>query len=135
MTDPAFQKLPECDRCWFNAGSPYLCCSVHPTGMQSDRCPDFREDAAAAHQHREFLSLAWVTASEQGQWEPEGASYYGNELVINTEQRWNREQKLALLDWHPLFTGRCPSCEVTLLETAPPRLYWDCACGWRDDSV
>ena len=135
MTDPAFQKLPECDRCWFNSGSPYLCCSVHPTGVQSDRCPDFREDAAAADQHREFMALEWVADGGKGLWEPDGASYYGNELVITPEQRWNWEQKEAMLDWHPLFTGRCPHCEMPLIETAPPRLYWDCACGWRDDSV
>lgn len=136
MTEPqSFHRLPECDRCWFNPGSPYLCCGVHPQGMQSDRCPDFRADATAAYQHREFLSLAWVTDSDQVQWEPEGASYYGNELVITTEQRWTRERKLALLDWHPLFTGRCTSCEVPLPPTEPPRVYWDFTCGWWDDSV
>jgi hypothetical protein len=108
---------------------------VHPLGVQSDRCPDFREDAAVADQHREFMALEWVADGGKGLWEPDGASYYGDELVSNTEQRWNREQKLALLDWHPMFTGRCPHCEVPLLQTESPRVYWDCACGWRDDSV
>jgi hypothetical protein len=75
MTDPAFQKLPECDRCWFNAGSPYLCCSVHPSGVQSDRCPDFREDAAAADQHREFMALEWL---------PMAVKAYGNPMVLAT---------------------------------------------------
>jgi hypothetical protein len=135
MTDPAFQKLPECDRCWFNAGSPYLCCSEHPAGVPSDRCPDFREDAAAADQQREFMALEWVADGGKGLWEPDGASYYGDELVITPEQRWNREQKEALLDWHPLFTGRCPSCEVPLFQTEPPRVCWDCQCGWKDDGV
>ncbi|MEP1062831.1 MULTISPECIES: hypothetical protein [Cyanophyceae] len=87
MTDPSFQKLPECDRCWFNAGSLYLCCSVHPAGVQSDRCPDFQEDTAAADQQREFMALEWVADGGKSLWEPDGASYYGDELVINTEHR------------------------------------------------
>ena len=137
MTEtPSFHRLPECDRCWFNPGSPYLCCSVHPCGVQGDRCPDFQASAIAAKQHEQFIGLDWVAEDETAaQWEPEGASYYGNELVITPEQRWNREQKVALLDWHPMFTERCPSCEVPLLQTEPPRVDWDCACGWRDDSV
>ena len=135
MTDRAFQKLPECERCRFNPGSPYLCCGIHPTGVQSDRCPDFREDTTAADQHQQFMALEWVAGGDKGLWEPDGASYYGNELVITTEQRWTREQKLALLDWHPMFTGRCSHCEVPLLQTEPPRVYWDCTCGWRDDTV
>lgn len=131
-----FQRLPECERCWFNAGSPYLCCSEHPAGVQSDHCPDFQASAIATAQHEQFIGLAWVADDEaEAQWEPEGASYYGNELIITPKQRWHREQKAALLDWHPMFTGRCPSCEVPLPQTEPPRVYWDCTCGWRDDSV
>lgn len=35
-------KLPYCDRCQLYAHTPYLVCAVHPTGVESDRCPDFR---------------------------------------------------------------------------------------------
>ena len=46
------------------------------------------------------------------------------------------EEKLALLDWHPMFTGRCPNCEMPLHQTDPPRVHWDCEhCGWVDDSI
>jgi len=55
--------------------------------------------------------------------------------VIEPVQRWTREQKLALLDWHPMFTGHCPDCERSLVHTHPARVYWDCQCKWRDDSV
>jgi len=131
-----FHRLPACDRCWFNPSSPYLCCSVHPTGVQSDRCPDFQEDVTAVEQHEQCISLAWVAGDgTAAQWEPEGASDYDDELVITPEQRWNREQKLTLLDWHPLFTGRCPACEVPLLQTEPSRVAWACQCGWKDDSI
>ena len=96
---------------------------MHPYDVQSDRCPDFQASAIVTAQHEQFINLDWVAEDgASAQWEPEGASYYGNELVITTEQRWNREQKAALLDWHPLFTGRCPSCEVSLPQTEPPRV-------------
>jgi hypothetical protein len=39
------------------------------------------------------------------------------------------------LDSDPLFTGRYPDCEMPLLQTDPPRVHWDCDCGWVDDSV
>jgi len=44
-------KLPECDRCQFNAHSVYLVCAIHPSGIQGggthtegNRCPDFLLD-------------------------------------------------------------------------------------------
>ena len=68
-------------------------------------------------------------------WEPEEASFYGNELVISSSQRWTRAQKLELLLWHPLFTGLCPQCRYPF----PPdseHVHWDCpSCGWKDDTV
>jgi hypothetical protein len=45
-------------------------------------------------------------------------------------------QQLELLDTHPLFTGRCPRCEMTYPQYETPPIHWDCsACGWIDDSV
>lgn len=32
---------------------------------------------------------------------------YAGEIVIQPVQRWTREQQIALLNWHPMFTGRC----------------------------
>lgn len=110
----------QCDRCLYNTRNPHLPCAVHPIRITDNQCPDFKLDAT-------------LPAPEL--WEPEGASYYGDELVINPVQRWTRGQQIALLDWHPMFTGRCPNCERTMLQTHPARIHWDCACGWRDDSV
>ena len=118
LNDPHFSL--QCDRCIFNTRNPHLPCAVHPYKIMNDQCPDFELD----------------TSLPAGEWcEPEGASYYAGELVIEPTQRWMREQKLALLDWHPMFTGRCPDCERSLMQTHPARVYWDCQCGWRDDSI
>jgi Family of unknown function (DUF6464) len=35
------KKLPQCDRCQFNAHSNYLICAVHPDGVDGDRCVDY----------------------------------------------------------------------------------------------
>jgi hypothetical protein len=65
-----------------------------------------------------------------------GASYYNGELIVQPEFRFTQVEQLRLLDWHPLFTGRCPECEMPIVQTYPLRVHWDCsACGWRDDLV
>ena len=65
----------------------------------------------------------------------EPATYDGYPIVTPI-QRWTTVQKLELLDTHPMFTGRCPNCEIPMLQTEPPRLHWDCErCGWVDDRV
>ncbi|MEG4407207.1 hypothetical protein [Microcoleus sp. MON2_D5] len=114
-------KIPECDRCLLYARNPHLVCAVHPTGPNTNTCIDFREDPN--------------TASEE-LWEPEGASYYNGELILQPPQRWTLEQQLELLDTHPLFTGRCPQCKMTYPKYETPPVHWDCLeCGWMDDSV
>ena len=114
-------KLPECDRCILYARDPHLVCAVHPTGPNTNTCIDFREDPNA-----EPVEL----------WEPEGASYYNGELILQPPQRWTLEQQLELLDTHPLFTGRCPQCEMTYPKYETPPVHWDCSeCGWIDDAV
>lgn len=122
MSEPAARWGFECDRCRNNSRNPYLLCAIHPLGVTKDAgtiCPDFDPE----HEPDEW-------------WEPEGASFYGDELVITPLARWTREQQLALLDWHPMFTGRCPRCEMPMQQTNPPRVHWDCEhCGWNDDSM
>ena len=111
----------QCDRCLYNTHNPHLPCTVHPQKVVEAQCPDFKADPS-------------LPADEL--WEPEGASYYAGELVITPAQHWTAAQKLALLDWHPLFTGRCPNCERSLVQTHPARVHWDCdQCGWIDDSI
>lgn len=123
-------KLDCCDRCQFYAHTPYLICAMHPTGVEGERCPDFRPippDWAKPDDD----PLSWYG----DEWQPDGASYYGGELVLQPEQRLSLLQRWELLDWHPLFTGRCPQCEKPL-RVGSPSVHWDCdSCGWQDDSV
>ena len=83
-------KLPECDRCLLYARNPHLVCAVHPTDPSTNTCSEFQENPDA----------------EPELWEPEGASYYNGELILQPRQRWTPEQQLELLDTQPLFTGR-----------------------------
>jgi hypothetical protein len=66
----AMPKLPECDRCLLYARNPYLVCAVHPTGPNTNTCPDFRENP---------------DAQPEELWEPEGASYYNGELILQPQ--------------------------------------------------
>jgi len=110
-------KIPECDPCLLYGRNPYLVCAVHPTGPNADTCPDFRENP---------------DAEPDELWEPEGASYYNGELILQPRQRCTPEQQLELLDTHPLFTGRCPRCEHPFPKYEIPPVHWDCIhCGWN----
>ncbi|MDB9372340.1 hypothetical protein [Nodularia sphaerocarpa] len=124
-------KLPECDRCLLYAQNPYLICAVHPDGVDGDSCLDFREDPSA-----EPVEL----------WEPEGARYIDNELVIDRTfyngveiiqpPPLTTEHQLELLENHPLFTGFCPQCGAEFDRDYVSRVHWDCNnCGWMDDTV
>lgn len=119
-----------CQRCDYYAHSPHMVCGVHPGGVEGDSCADFRAATGAIAAPDD--PLAWY----DDQWQPEGASYYGGELVLEPVQGLTLEQRLELLDTHPLSTGRCPNCEMPLRQTDPPRVHWDCGnCGWVDDSL
>lgn len=125
-------KIPNCDRCRFYCGNPYLVCAVLPDGPDGKECHHFAPEP---------------NAEPQELWEPEGARYIDHELVIertyyNGEeirqlpQRWTREQQLWLIDNHPMFTGLCPSCGAEFERDYTSRVHWDCPeCGWKDDSV
>ena len=70
-------------------------------------------------------------------WEPEGASYYNGELILQPQQRWTQEEQLELLDTHPLFTGKCPQCGYQFeRDYTACCVHWNCPeCGWLDDPV
>ena len=103
-------KIPDCDRCRFYARNPYMVCGVNPCGSDDNECSDFE-----AAEPREPL--------EDG--------YYAGDWIPQPSTQMTDEQRLALLDWHPLFVGRCPNCEMPMRQTNPPRVHWDCdECGW-----
>ena len=61
---------------------------------------------------------------------------YDGRPVSMPRQRFTPEAKLELLDYHPMFTGRCPQCEMPFPKYETPPVHWDCStCGWMDDSV
>jgi len=68
-------------------------------------------------------------------WEPKGASYYNGELILQPQQRWTPEEQMELLDWHPMFTGKCPQCGTKFDRNHRARVHWNCPCGWIDDTV
>ncbi|MGF1939472.1 MAG: hypothetical protein RM347_034895 [Nostoc sp. ChiQUE02] len=114
-------KIPHCDRCLLYSHDPHLVCAVHPAGPQGDSCLDFRLDP---------------NAEAEELWQPEGASYYNGELIVQPQQRLTQQQQLELLDTHSLFTGKCPQCEYEFDRDYTSRVHWDCPeCGWMDDTV
>lgn len=131
-------RIPDCDRCCFCAHDHHLVCAAHPDGPNSDTCLDFEPDPTLkGMRYTNFLGLQQQQRlePEAGLWEPEGASYYNGELILQPQQRWTREEQLELLDTHPLFNGKCPACNRQFLQSEKPPLHWDCECGWIDDTV
>lgn len=115
-------KISECDRCILYANDPHLVCAVHPDGVDSDRCLDFRPDP---------------NFKEEEQWAPEGYSYYDGQLVRN-QSRYTSEEQLEILETHPFFTGVCPQCGHEFDRNNPPLIHWDCPnpeCDYVDESV
>jgi hypothetical protein len=121
-------KIPECDalragfahRCLLYSHDPHLICAVHPDGIDTETCLDFRPDS---------------NIKEEEQWSPEGYSWYGDEL-IRDRSRYTCEEQIEILDSHPFFTGVCPQCRYDFDQNNLPAVHYDCpACGWIDDSV
>jgi hypothetical protein len=117
-------KLKKCDRCQFYAHNPHIICAVHPSGVNSDSCQDFEEDPCAG-------------AYEL--WEPVGARYIENELVLSRNHLLVDGIEIIQLDltsWHPMHTGKCPRCGCDYERDYTARVHYDCPdCGWMDDSV
>jgi predicted RNA-binding Zn-ribbon protein involved in translation (DUF1610 family) len=134
-------KLLMCDRCLFCAHDLYIVCAIHPNGVDGDNCLDFRPNPELeGKKFVDFLGMGETYenpySNEQDQWQPEGASYYNGELILQPPQRWTREEQLELIDTHPMFTGFCPQCGFTFERDYTARVHWDCPeCGWMDDTV
>lgn len=147
QTIRAMPKLPQCARCRFYAHNYHIVCVPHPSGQDGDICPDFRPDPEYSHiaRFKDFLGLQrrddepfsnpFGLHPNEKLWEPEGASYYAGELIVQPRQRWTREEQLELLEHHPIFTGRCPACGGEIERDCRALVHWDCPCGWMDDSV
>ncbi len=113
-------KISLCDRCLLYAHNPHLVCAVHPKGVNSDNCIDFRPDP---------------NIKEEEQWSPEGYSWYGDELIPNRPSRYTSEEQLEILDNHPFFSGVCPNCGYRFSQDKQI-VHYDCpVCDWIDDSV
>lgn len=120
----------------------------------------------AEKRFEDFLGLEWSDGSEYDHlelpinnpfsWEPEenwsplGTKFVNGELVLESEevsyyngeptpqprQHWTKEELLEIIDTHPMFTGRCPECEMPYPKDYRPPVHWDCPfCVWKDDSV
>ena len=69
-------KIPDCgfasasakQRCILYTHNTHLVCAVHPEGVDTDSCLDFRPDP---------------NAEIEEQWSPEGYSWYSDELIAN----------------------------------------------------
>ena len=55
---------------------------------------------------------------------------YAGEPIPHPPERLTRAQKLELLLWYPLFTGKCPQCGQAI--SPHPDKSWQCeVCGWQ----
>ena len=145
-------KIPDCDRCLYYTNDHHLLCAAHPYGPDNDTCPDFSsnpelkgkrftdflgllQQARENFDSNESFSNPFGLEPDENLWEPEGASYYAGELILQPQVCWTREEQLDLLDTHPIFTGKCPSCNRQFPQAERPIVHWDCECGWIDDTV
>ena len=131
-------RIPNWERCRFYAQDHHLVCALHPDGPAGDTCLDFETDPELeSRRFIDFLGLQWQTNLEPDEqlWEPEGASFYNGELILQSRQRWTREEQMDLLDTHPMFTGTCPACSAQFERDYRALVHWDCPCGWKDDSI
>lgn len=121
-------KLYYCDRCQLCAHSPDLVCGLYPEGVEGDNCLDFRPSFKPVAGVDD--PLAWYSG---GEWSPDEISYYAGDLIFNPGRMHSPsvDEQNQLLDSHPLFTGRCPHCEMPIQQTDPPRVH----CDWVDDLV
>ena len=111
-------KIPDCDRCQYFLRSPFLVCAVNPCGPDGDSCSEF-----------EASTKGKATTARQ----PIGGGYYLGDWVPQPFPLRSADEQLALLDWHPQFTGRCPNCEMPI--AARDSGGWHCEhCDWKDET-
>jgi hypothetical protein len=98
-------KIPQCDRCLYNARSFYIVCAVHAAGIEGDRCPDFRPDPNwEGKQTKNLFVLSCLPMT------------YYDELLGSPSQ------------------DCCPACGAEFQRDYRAVVHLDCPCGWRDGS-
>jgi len=103
-------------------------CAVHPGGPIDDTCPDFTPDPELeGKRFEDFLGLQEQTESL--------GTYYNGHPNVQPPQRWTAAEQLQPRQTHPMFTGICPACRAELEKDYRAVVYWDCECGWMDDSI
>ncbi|MGC1217097.1 MAG: hypothetical protein WA783_17290 [Phormidesmis sp.] len=112
-------KIPNCNRCQSFLHSPYLVCAVNPCGPTGSTCEDFSATAQAA-----------IVTNRQSL----GGGYYAGDWIPQPFPTLTVADQLALLDWHPQFTGRCPNCETPIASALEGQ--WKCGhCEWEEVSL
>ncbi|WP_017711153.1 hypothetical protein [Prochlorothrix hollandica] len=107
-------QLNCCASCHYYARNPNIVCALHPAGQSQGYCADYQQGELP-------LAVAWASQGTTPEDDPSGDP-------VQVAQR-----RQHLLDWHPLFTGRCPECEMPIADPGVP--HWDCShCGWGYDS-
>ncbi|MFM7353922.1 MAG: hypothetical protein ACKO1G_13005 [Microcystis aeruginosa] len=115
-------KIPDCDHCLLYTHQIYFVCAVHPEGVETEKCLDFRPDPEAIE--------------DKEIWSPVGYSWYGDELIPDRLCRYTREEQQKILDTHPFFTGVCPDCQHIFTSSPIPRDIWQCPeCGWQENGI
>jgi hypothetical protein len=109
-------KILDCDRCQHYLHSLYLICAVNPCGPAGETCDDFN-------------AIAQADAEIARQ--PLGGGYYAGDWIPQPFPAVTINEQLALLNWHPQFTGRCPECETPIAESDEGQ--WKCdRCEWEN---
>ena len=148
----------ECQYCIYNAHHYTIVCALHPSGVKTEKCPDFKQDPELKGKNfRDFLGIgepAEINGSinnpfdpePEENWSPPGyqyvngelepiESYYDGELIHQPPQRFSKQKMLKLLDTHPLFTGVCPQCNHVFTEQIISPKCTCPDCGWTDDDI
>jgi hypothetical protein len=56
---------------------------------------------------------------------------YNGEWIPVPHHRLTSEIQIQLLDWHPIFSGRCPNCEIPIATPENSKSDWHCLhCNW-----
>ena len=96
-----------------------MVCGVNPSGPKGSTCDD-------------FVALSEETAVVER--EPLGGGYYLGDWIPQPFPVLTVDEQLALLDWHPQFTGRCPNCEMPISQ--PAGSHWNCGhCDWESNRL